>query len=214
MNLQPVLKCIDECLTNLERLYGLPHFGRPELVALETDADVDYFLLPSAQAWEQLRLGTKTVLAPTVAFSEFEDALLEGALPRPISEKLVKNRQELESTLVYFLQQLFRKERFWEGQLAILRQALQHKPVVGLLPTAAGKSLCYQIASLLQPGLTIVIQPLRSLMWDQQDNLDAIGVHRSTAIMGHAEVTPDEEDRLREEGYRAVPRCFMWVARS
>lgn len=199
----------------MERLYGLPHFGRPELVALETDADVDYFLLPSAQAWEQLRLGTKTVLAPTVAFSEFEDALLEGALPRPISEKLVKNKQELESTLVYFLQQLFRKERFWEGQLAILRQALQHKPVVGLLPTAAGKSLCYQIASLLQPGLTIVIQPLRSLMWDQQDNLDAIGVHRSTAIMGHAEVTPDEEDRLREEGYRAIEkglRFFIFIS--
>lgn len=215
MNLQPVLKCIDECLTHLETLYGLRHFGRPTLASSEADADAIYFAFPSAQAWEQLSPDSIKVLTPTVVFSDFEDALLEGALPRSISEELAENEQALESTLTYFLQQLFRKEKFWEGQVAIIRRALQHKPVVGLLPTAAGKSLCYQMASLLQPGFTIVIQPLRSLMWDQQDNLDAVGIHRSTAIMSHAEVTPDDETRLKEEGYRAIEkglRFFVFIS--
>jgi superfamily II DNA helicase RecQ len=214
-NLQIVLNGVDECLTHLEALYGLRHFGRPLLVDSESDANAVYFALSSAQAWEQLALETLTVLTPTVAFSDFEDALLEGALPRPVSEEMAKNERALESTLTYFLHQLFRKEGFWEGQVKIISRALQHKPVVGLLPTAGGKSLCYQMASLLQPGFTIVAQPLRSLMWDQQDNLDAIGIHRSTAIMSHAEITPDEEARLKEEGYRAIEkglRFFVFIS--
>jgi hypothetical protein len=117
---------------------------------------------------------------------------------------------DLEQALTYFLQNLFRKVQFRDGQMAIILRSLQLKPVVGLLPTAAGKSLCYQMASLLQPGFTIVVQPLRSLMWDQQDNLDAMGIHRSTAIMSHAEVTPDEEERLKEEGYRAIEQGFAF----
>lgn len=215
MNLQIILNNIDECLTHLEALYGLRHFGRPVLVDSEVDANAVYFALPSAQAWEQLDRGTLTVLAPTLAFSDFEDALLENALPRPISEEMAKNERALTLTLTYFLHQLFRKKEFWEGQVRIISRALQHKPVVGLLPTAAGKSLCYQMASLLQPGFTIVVQPLRSLMWDQQDNLDAVGIHRSTAIMSHAEVTPDEETRLKEEGYRAIEkglRFFVFIS--
>lgn len=215
LNLKVVLDRIDETLTHLETLYGLDHLGRPKLVDSVEDADVVYFALPSAQAWKQLTLENPVVLAPTVAFSEFEDALLEGALPRPISEKMSKDEKALEETLTYFLNQLFRKKEFWEGQVKIINRTLQHKPVVGLLPTAAGKSLCYQMASLLQPGFTIVVQPLRSLMWDQQDNLDAVGIHRSTTIMSHAEITPDEEMRLKEEGYNAIEkglRFFVFIS--
>ncbi len=209
-NLRPVLECVNECLTRLETLYGLRHLGRPELVDLEKDADIIYFLLPSPLGWDYLELGEPTVLYPTTAFSEYEDALLRGALPRPINEELTDEGEELEKTLTYFLQQLFRKKEFREGQLEIIRRALQLKPVVGLLPTAAGKSLCYQMVSLLQPGFTVVVQPLRSLMWDQLDNLDAMGIHRSIAIMSHGEVTPDEEDRLKEEGYNAIALGFCF----
>lgn len=214
INLQPILECINECLTHLETLYGLRHFGRPTLATSETDADVIYFALPSARAWEQLPSDAPMVIAPTFAFSDFEDALLE-ALPRPIPKELAEDERELERALTYFLHQLFRKPRFWEGQAKIIGRALQHRPVVGLLPTAAGKSLCYQMASLLQPGFTIVVQPLRSLMWDQQDNLDMMGIHRSTAIMSHAEVMPDEETRLKEEGYHAIEkglRFFVFIS--
>ncbi len=83
---------------------------------------------------------------------------------------------EAEKALTYFLQNIFRKEKFREGQLPILNRALQLKSVIGLLPTGGGKSLTYQLASLLQPGITIVIDPIKSLMQDQYDNLIKNGI--------------------------------------
>lgn len=77
----------------------------------------------------------------------------------------------LKKSLTYFLQGIFRKRAFREGQVPILSRALQGQSVIGLLPTGGGKSLTYQLAALLQPGVTLVIDPLRSLMKDQVDNL-------------------------------------------
>ncbi|WP_020534912.1 DEAD/DEAH box helicase [Lewinella cohaerens] len=87
--------------------------------------------------------------------------------------------EELETVgphVNYFLQLLFRKATFRPGQLPILDRALQNLPVIGLLPTGGGKSLTYQIAALLQPGVTMVIDPLKSLMKDQLDGLIANGI--------------------------------------
>ena len=85
----------------------------------------------------------------------------------------VTDNQNCQSAIRFFLQNIFRKNDFRDGQLDIINRALSLKPVIGLLPTGAGKSLCYQLAGLLQPGLTLVIDPLISLMIDQQDNLTA-----------------------------------------
>ena len=83
---------------------------------------------------------------------------------------------EPKNHLNYFLQLLFRKKEFRPGQLPILDRALQNLPVIGLLPTGGGKSLTYQIAALLQPGVTMVIDPLKSLMKDQFDGLVNSGI--------------------------------------
>jgi len=74
-------------------------------------------------------------------------------------------------TLRYFLQYIFRKNTFREGQVEILNKALQGESVIGLLPTGGGKSLTYQLAAMLQPGICLVIDPIKSLMKDQNDNL-------------------------------------------
>ena len=84
--------------------------------------------------------------------------------------------------LEYFLQVLFRKEQFRMGQLPILNRALRNRSVIGLLPTGGGKSLTYQLAAMLQPGVAIVIDPLRSLMQDQYDGLIANGIDCCTFI--------------------------------
>lgn len=83
---------------------------------------------------------------------------------------------QAKQSLIYFLQNIFRKERFREGQLPIISRALQGKSVIGLLPTGSGKSLAYQLAGLLQPGITIVVDPIKSLMQDQYDNLVRNGI--------------------------------------
>ncbi len=98
----------------------------------------------------------------------------------PVSSRLPNERYEdipeAKAHLEYFLRNLFRKESFREGQLPILNRALQNQTVIGLLPTGGGKSLTYQLASLLQPGVVMVVDPLKSLMQDQYENLLKIGV--------------------------------------
>ena len=78
---------------------------------------------------------------------------------------------EREKVLTYFLQNIFRKQHFREGQLPILSRALSNKTTIGLLPTGGGKSLIYQLAAMLQPGVTIIVDPLVSLMVDQYEGL-------------------------------------------
>lgn len=83
-----------------------------------------------------------------------------------------ENREDKSiEDLNFFLQSFFRKQTFREGQVEILSKALQKKNPIALLPTGAGKSLTYQIASLLQAGLIIVIDPIKALMKDQNENL-------------------------------------------
>ena len=89
---------------------------------------------------------------------------------------------ERKKKLQYFLQLLFRKEDFRPGQLPILSRALQNKSVIGLLPTGGGKSLTYQLAAMLQPGVTLIVDPLRSLMADQFDGLLKAGIDVCTYI--------------------------------
>jgi ATP-dependent DNA helicase RecQ len=90
---------------------------------------------------------------------------------------------ELTSNLLKkLLQDIFRKTDFRAGQLPILNRVMQLKSVVGLLPTGGGKSLTYQLAAMLQPGTTIVVDPIRSLMIDQYNGLNAIGIDKCEFI--------------------------------
>ncbi len=89
---------------------------------------------------------------------------------------------ETKELLEYFLQLIFRKETFRVGQLPILNRALQNKSVIGLLPTGGGKSLTYQLAAFLQPGVTLIVDPLRSLMKDQYDGLISAGIDNCAYI--------------------------------
>ncbi|GAF04645.1 DEAD/DEAH box helicase [Saccharicrinis fermentans] len=106
-----------------------------------------------------------------------------------------KEIEERKSLLQYFLQLLFRKQDFRPGQLPILSRALQKKCVIGLLPTGGGKSLTYQIAALLQPGITLIVDPLSSLMKDQYDGLINAGIDCCTYINSTVE---DKEARAKQ----------------
>lgn len=89
---------------------------------------------------------------------------------------------ERAEILTYFLQNIFRKDSFREGQLAILSRALSNKTTIGLLPTGGGKSLTYQLAAMLQPGVTVIVDPLISLMADQYDGLVEQRIDASACI--------------------------------
>ena len=63
------------------------------------------------------------------------------------------------------------------GQQELMEGILKGKDVLGIMPTGAGKSLCYQVPALMLSGITIVISPLISLMSDQVKALNQAGVH-------------------------------------
>ncbi|MDE5737679.1 MAG: RecQ family ATP-dependent DNA helicase, partial [Oscillospiraceae bacterium] len=79
-------------------------------------------------------------------------------------------------TALEILQQQFGYDNFRKGQAELISHILQGQDVLGIMPTGAGKSICYQIPALLLPGLTIVVTPLISLMQDQVNALQANGI--------------------------------------
>lgn len=101
------------------------------------------------------------------------------------------------SKLRYFLNLIFRKEDFRPGQLPILNRALQLKSVIGLLPTGGGKSLTYQLAAMLQPAVTLVVDPLKGLMKDQYDGLLNTGIDCISYI--NSDITKNFKEGRRRE---------------
>ncbi|MDP2188809.1 MAG: RecQ family ATP-dependent DNA helicase [Sphingobacteriaceae bacterium] len=87
-----------------------------------------------------------------------------------------------DSALSFFVQSAFRKESLRPGQFPIIRHALQYQSVIGLLPTGGGKSLTYQLCSLLQPGVTIIVDPIKSLMQDQYSGLRRNGIDAAVFV--------------------------------
>ena len=124
----------------------------------------------------------------------------------PINYKITKNDEE---NLEFFLQNIFGKEKFREGQFPIIENALNRRDTIGLLPTGGGKSLCYQLPCLLQPAINFVVCPIKSLMYDQNENLE------NMLITNIAFITSDlgkEERRKRELGFEKGHYLFVFIS--
>lgn len=121
---------------------------------------------------------------------------------------------------VQILQDYFGYSTFKAGQKLIIDKILDGKDVLGIMPTGAGKSLCFQIPALILEGTTIVISPLISLMKDQVDTLNEMGVeaafiNSSQSLQEYREVMKNAKhgvykliyiapERLETEGFQRL----------
>jgi ATP-dependent DNA helicase RecQ len=99
------------------------------------------------------------------------------------------------------LRKVFGLEDLRPGQKEVIEKVLNGDDVLAIMPTGAGKSLCYQLPGLHLDGMTVVVSPLISLMKDQTDKLDEIGVDSANLNSGVPESEQKEalEDVQNEE---------------
>ena len=88
------------------------------------------------------------------------------------------------------LRAVFGVERLRDGQKLVIDSVLDGKDTLAIMPTGSGKSLCYQIPASLLPGTTVVVSPLISLMKDQLEKLEALGIR---AVQLNSSLNREEE---------------------
>lgn len=103
------------------------------------------------------------------------------------------------------LRKYFGHEAFRPGQEVMVNALTHHRDALGVMPTGAGKSMCYQVPALMLPGVAIVISPLISLMADQVAALKSAGV---PAAYLNSSLTPRQMElamqRARQGAYKII----------
>ena len=114
---------------------------------------------------------------------------------RPIAE----NSYEIaQSALTTLLRTIFRKHHFRQQQGEAVFNTLRQNDSVVLLPTGAGKSIIYQMAGILMPGVTIVVDPIIALIEDQIEGLQSHGIDRAVGIVSTIGGQQERQRLLRQ----------------
>src|SRR5260221_8402075 len=108
---------------------------------------------------------------------------------------------EEKDTLRGKLKEFFGYTQFRGNQEIVIHNILAGKNTFVIMPTGAGKSLCYQLPALMMPGTAIVISPLIALMKNQVDQLNALGVNAQflNSTLTKAEITKVKRETLSGE---------------
>jgi ATP-dependent DNA helicase RecQ len=119
----------------------------------------------------------------------------------------------MDNRPIEILKQFFGHDQFRLGQEEIIKHILNGRDVLGIMPTGAGKSACYQVPALIFEGVTLVISPLISLMKDQvaalnQAGVDAVFINSSLNASEYREVFTNAAAGLYKIIYIAPERLF------
>jgi len=138
------------------------------------------------------------------------DIFLPFEIAQPISSASpLQISQPNRNIVKKFLYRIFRKESFLDGQWEAIRRTLQGKDSILLLPTSGGKSIAFQLAAMLLPGVCLVIDPLIALINDQISNLHGYGINRSIGITSQLDF--DEREQAQDSFGRGQ-YIFCYVA--
>lgn len=167
-------KDLSSLLQNLYLLYGIE--GPPPEVIVESFGRFSESMsLPMITFDENLTGQTNKIVIQDIFFPYIISNI-------EVAENPVRIKNTSKENLKFFLEYIFRYDDFREGQFEAISRALKGKDSVVLLPTGGGKSLTFQLSSLLVPGVSIIVDPITALIEDQKDNLYRIGMDRVESI--------------------------------
>ncbi len=118
-------------------------------------------------------------------------------------------QDKIQDALEFFLKYIFGYDEFRPGQDGVIKKALSRSATLGILPTGSGKSLCYQMACLLQPSISFVVCPIISLIQDQELNSHEFGIDR----VGRIDSQMDRADKNEVlEAFGNGKYFFVWIS--
>jgi ATP-dependent DNA helicase RecQ len=139
----------------------------------------------------------------------YRDLPISWSLMREVTATDSVSLTPVKEATRYFLKYFFRFEDFREGQWEAIERGLRGDDSLVLLPTGHGKSAIYQMIGLLRPGVSLVIDPIISLMDDQVENLKALGIERVATVSGQ---TPEEQKDILIENFSNGQYLFFYVS--
>jgi ATP-dependent DNA helicase RecQ len=204
-HLQKAIMGLVELLTRLSNLYEADFSVASTSVVGGNDLEPTIHLIFQ---YGQENLEAQSPIAPAFYIS---DILFPGEIAAPTQSSYPATVAEPSKDDVrWFLNYLFRKDDFWEGQWETIKRTLQGKDSVVLLPTGSGKSLAFQLAALIRPGPCIAEDPIIALVDDQIDNLSSVGIDRSIGITSQIRSSNEREQVL--DAFASGNYLFCYVA--
>ena len=162
-------------------------------------------LLPEEAVAERLQALRQAWREDPAAFDSEALELLRTAAARVKAATLTRGSAAMQTQALAVLKDLFGYPGFRAGQLEIIQAVMAGRDCLGIMPTGAGKSVTYQIPARLLGGLTLVVSPLISLMKDQVDAMNEVGI-RATFLNSSLD-SAERNQRvagLREGAYELV----------
>lgn len=179
LDLAVPLQSVREMIAALSSLYGISCSIQISQADDRQFPDIEYYSSLAAYAFS----------CESKASISGHHAILASA--RPSAGFNASTREGLK----FIFTNVLRFQDFREGQAELIEQMLSLQGSIGLLKPAGGKSVACALASILQPGLALVIVPSRYAALDQQLSLAARGIHRCRAIVAADEPMPQLQDR-------------------
>ena len=210
---------IDDLLIWIDNLYQLKNkksFEKPtfsikiiknknEFVPSTKTINVDFSLFK--RYTDENKLNPDVIYLRTDYFDSVKDRnYFRVSTAEPINYNITDEDKEI---LEFFLDNIFDKPKFREGQFPIISNALNRKDTIGLLPTGGGKSLCYQLPCLLQPSINFVVCPIKSLMNDQNENLLDMLITNVNYISSDLDAS---KRRQIETDFEQGKYLFVWIS--
>lgn len=203
-------------LDNLYQLKNKTNFKKPKFTINITGKKSDFVITTKAinldfslfkRYTDENKINPDVIYLRTDYFDIVKDKnYFRVSTTEPINYNIT---DEDKGILEFFLDNIFDKPKFREGQFPIISNVLNRKDTIGLLPTGGGKSLCYQLPCLLQPSINFVVCPIKSLMYDQNENLVNMLVTNVSFITSDLE---KDERRQIETDFEQGRYLFVWIS--